>query len=202
MLKLPIVNGDIDLSEYAKKSDVDAINASLDNKADKKEVEKLSSQLDNYTIAERERVDNENLRVAGETGRVSAEKTRVSQESARVTAELGRVNAESERVAAEKLRATAEQNRETAITDIKAENKKFTDTITTEFKSVKEQEIVRIAQEEARVTAEQNRITAEQNREENARTLEARVNEKISEYNTATLITNAEIDSIIANALK
>ena len=105
--------------------------------------------MDNYTIAERERVDNENLRVAGETGRVSAEKTRVSQESARVTAELGRVNAESERVAAEKLR-----------------------------------------------------ITAEQNREENARTLEARVNEKISEYNTATLITNAEIDSIIANALK
>ena len=146
MLKLP---ENIDLSEYAKKSDVDAIDASLDNKADKKEVEKLSSQLDNYTIAERERVDNENLRVAGETGRVSAEKTRVSQESARVTAELGRVNAESERVAAEKLR-----------------------------------------------------ITAEQNREENAITLEARVNEKISEYNTATLITNAEIDSIIANALK
>ena len=173
MLKLPIVNENIDLSDYAKKSDVDAIGASLDNKADKKEVEKLSSQLDNYTIAERERVDNENLRVA----------------------------AESERVAAEKLRATAEQNRETAITDIKAENKKFTDTITTEFNSVKEQEIVRIAQEEARVTAEQNRITAEQNREENARTLEARVNEKISEYNTATLITNAEIDSIIANAL-
>ena len=173
MLKLPIVNENIDLSDYAKKSDVDAIGASLDNKADKKEVEKLSSQLDNYTIAERERVDNENLRVA----------------------------AESERVAAEKLRATAEQNRETAITDIKAENKKFTDTITTEFNSVKEQEIVRIAQEEARVTAEQNRIIAEQNREENARTLEARVNEKISEYNTATLITNAEIDSIIANAL-
>lgn len=50
MLKLPvkppIVNGNIDLSEYAKKSDVDAIGASLDNKADKKEVEKLSSQLD------------------------------------------------------------------------------------------------------------------------------------------------------------
>ena len=147
-VKYPIVDEDIDLSEYAKKSDVDAINASLDNKADKKEVEKISSQLDNYTIAEKERVDNENLRVAGETGRVSAEKTRVSQESARVTAELGRVNAESERVAAEKLR-----------------------------------------------------ITAEQNREENAITLEARVNEKISEYNTATLITNAEIDTIIANAL-
>ena len=53
MLKLPvkppIVNGNIDLSEYAKKSDVDAIGASLDNKADKKEVEKLSSQLDSIT---------------------------------------------------------------------------------------------------------------------------------------------------------
>ena len=44
MLKLP---ENIDLSEYAKKSDVDAIDASLDNKADKKEVEKISSQLDN-----------------------------------------------------------------------------------------------------------------------------------------------------------
>ena len=41
-VKSPIVNGDIDLSEYAKKSDVDAIDASLDNKADKKEVEKIS----------------------------------------------------------------------------------------------------------------------------------------------------------------
>ena len=45
-VKSPIVNGDIDLSEYAKKSDVDAIDASLDNKAEKAEVEKLSSQLD------------------------------------------------------------------------------------------------------------------------------------------------------------
>ena len=35
-IKPPIVNGDIDLSEYAKKSDVDAIDASLDNKAEKK----------------------------------------------------------------------------------------------------------------------------------------------------------------------
>ena len=45
-VKSPIVNGDIDLSEYAKKSDVDAIDASLDNKAEKSEVEKISSQLD------------------------------------------------------------------------------------------------------------------------------------------------------------
>ena len=46
-IKYPIVDGDIDLSEYAKKSDVDAIDASLDNKAEKSEVEKISSQLDN-----------------------------------------------------------------------------------------------------------------------------------------------------------
>lgn len=48
-VKYPIVNENIDLSEYAKKSDVDAIDASLDNKAEKKEVEKLSEQLDNNT---------------------------------------------------------------------------------------------------------------------------------------------------------
>ena len=63
-------------------------------------------------------------------------------------------------------------------------------------------EIERVDNENLRVAAELGRITAEQNREENAITLEARVNEKISEYNTATLITNAEIDTIIANALK
>ena len=45
-VKYPIVDENIDLSEYAKKSDVDAIDASLDNKADKKEVEKISEQLD------------------------------------------------------------------------------------------------------------------------------------------------------------
>ena len=59
MLKLPvkppIVNENIDLSEYAKKSDVDAIDASLDNKADKKDVEELSSQLDTLT----KKVDDE-----------------------------------------------------------------------------------------------------------------------------------------------
>ena len=46
-VKYPIVDENIDLSEYAKKSDVDVISTSLDNKVDKKEVEKISSQLDN-----------------------------------------------------------------------------------------------------------------------------------------------------------
>ena len=64
------------------------------------------------------------------------------------------------------------------------------------------------------------RVTADEKREEKVRTLEARVDSKIdetsnhvttledrvvakiNEYNTATLITNAEIDTIIANALK
>ena len=69
-------------------------------------------------------------------------------------------------------------------------------------------------------TAEASRVTADEIREEKVRTLEARVDSKIdetdahvttledrvvakiNEYNTATLITNAEIDTIIANALK
>ena len=46
-VKYPIDDENIDLSEYAKKSDVDVISTSLDNKVDKKEVEKISSQLDN-----------------------------------------------------------------------------------------------------------------------------------------------------------
>ena len=55
-VKYPIVGENIDLSEYAKKSDVDAINASLDNKAEKKDVEELSLQLDS--------VDNEVVRLS------------------------------------------------------------------------------------------------------------------------------------------
>ena len=49
---------------------------------------------------------------------------------------------------------------------------------------------------------ESARVIADTKRDEKVRELEARVNEKINEYNTATLITNAEIDTIIANALK
>ena len=60
-VKSPIVNENIDLSEYAKKSDVDAIDASLDNKAEKKDVEKLSSQLD--TMATKEELDVERKRI-------------------------------------------------------------------------------------------------------------------------------------------
>ena len=55
-VKSPIVNGDIDLSEYAKKSDVDAIGASIDNKAEKKEVEKLSEQLEHKTNLSNKRI--------------------------------------------------------------------------------------------------------------------------------------------------
>ena len=69
-------------------------------------------------------------------------------------------------------------------------------------------------------TEESARVTADAKREEKVRTLEARVDSKINEtdahvttledrvvakineYNTATLITNAEIDTIIANALR
>ena len=56
-VKYPIANENMDLSEYAKKSDVDAIGASIDNKADKKEVEKISSQLDTNKSYLENRID-------------------------------------------------------------------------------------------------------------------------------------------------
>lgn len=101
----------------------------------------------------------------------------------------------SEMVASEQNRKTQELNRQSA------ENERITF-----FNQVKKDESLR--------------VTADEKREEKVRTLEARVNEKIdetdahvttledrvtakiNEYNTATLITNAEIDAIIANALK
>ena len=85
MLKLPaknpIVNENI-LGEYAKKSDVDAIDASLDNKAEKKEVEKLSEQLDTKTNLSNKRIcvinettDNEGvIDLANFSGQVTAHK--------------------------------------------------------------------------------------------------------------------------------
>ena len=49
-VKSPIVNENIDLSEYAKKSDVDAIDASLDNKAEKKEARKKHRKETHFTL--------------------------------------------------------------------------------------------------------------------------------------------------------
>ena len=75
-VKYPIVDENIDLSEYAKKSDVDAIDASLDNKADKKEVEKISSQLDttkNDLTKKRDitvKITNEDLDISNDSKKI------------------------------------------------------------------------------------------------------------------------------------
>ena len=119
----------------------------------------------------------------------------------------------SEMVASEQNRKTQELNRQSA------ENER-----TTFFNQVKKDESLRVTADEKReekVRTLEARVDSKINETSNhVRTLEARVNEKIdetdahvttledrvnakiNEYNTATLITNAEIDTIIANALK
>lgn len=74
-------------------------------------------------------------------------------------------------------------------------------------RKIKEEE--RVSAESVRKTfyaqvnkAESDRVTADLSREQRVKTLEGRIDSKITEYNTATLITNSEIDTIIANALK
>ena len=48
-VKYPIANENMDLSEYAKKSDVDAIGASIDNKAEKTDLEIINNRVTNNT---------------------------------------------------------------------------------------------------------------------------------------------------------
>ena len=94
-------------------------------------------------ISEKERQDNEALRLTAEDEREAAETARQSSEVARETAERSRTTAENERVTAETARSNAESNRATSET------------------ARQEAETARQEAEQGRVTAEQQRADAE-----------------------------------------
>lgn len=116
---------------------------------------------------------------------VSEENKRVTQESARVIAENERKNFYAQTQTAEASRVTADEKREEKVRALEARVDSKINETSNHVRTLEARVNEKIDETDAHVT-----------------TLEDRVNAKINEYNTATLITNAEIDTIIANALK
>ena len=113
-------------------------------------------------IDEKERQDNEALRVTAENERAAAETTRQSAEADRATAERNRAAAEQQRVTNETARSNAESSRATA-------------------------ETARQTNETSRQEAEQGRVTAEQQRADaEAARAKAEADRKAAEKNRAT----------------
>lgn len=116
---------------------------------------------------------------------IEGESNRVSQELSRVTAERERVSFYNQTKLDESARVTADKNREEKVRTLEARIDSKVDETDTHIRTLEARVNTKIDETDVHVT-----------------TLENRINSKINEYNTATLITNSEIDTIIANALK
>ena len=116
---------------------------------------------------------------------VSEESTRKSQESARVTAENERKSFYTQTQTAESARVTADAKREEKVRTLEARVDSKINETSNHVRTLEARVDEKIDETDAHVITLEDRVTA-----------------KINEYNTATLITNAEIDTIIANALR
>lgn len=142
---------------------------------------------DEAKISEKDRQNNEALRVTAENERAAAETARQSAENKRTTAESGRANAESQRVTnetarqeAEQGRVTAEQQRadaEAARAQAEADRKAAEKTRATAELNRGEAESTRQTAETQRVSAENSRVAAEQQRASEFATYEGTINE-------------------------
>lgn len=113
-------------------------------------------------ISEKDRQNNEALRVSAENERAANETTRQSAEATRLTNERNRATAESQRATNETARSNAESSRATA-------------------------ETARQTAETARQEAEQGRVTAEQQRADaEAARARAEADRNVAEKNRAT----------------
>lgn len=116
---------------------------------------------------------------------VDAESVRKSQESARVTVENERKSFYAQVKTEELARVTADAKREEKVRTLEARVDSKINETSNHVRTLEARVDSKIDETDAHVTTLEDRIVA-----------------KINEYNTATLITNAEIDTIIANALK
>ena len=110
-----------DSSYSTKESNRDSKYAQAEKNRDALFESNEANRKDSYTIAERKRVDNENIRQANEVARDKAEVLRANGELARESKESARVQAESNRVTAEQSRVTAESKRVTDFEKIKSD---------------------------------------------------------------------------------
>lgn len=185
----------------------------------------------NRKLAEIERVEFYNTSKSDEAIRVSNEIKREDQENSRVESFESMVSTldSKSQLADEKLSEISQKIEEAsnkitqfsndeAIRRVEHSSRinEFDNVIKTSHDAMVDAEGVRVQNEQNRISAENERVNlynqvqlaedervaSDINREQKIKELEARVDQKISEYNTATLITNAEIDAIIANALK
>lgn len=185
----------------------------------------------NRKLAEIERVEFYNTSKSDEAIRVSNEIKREDQENSRVESFESMVSTldSKSQLADEKLSEISQKIEEASnkITQFSNDEvirrvehssriNEFDNVIKTSHDAMVDAEGVRVQNEQNRISAENERVSlynqvqlaedervaSDINREQKIKEFEARIDQKISEYNTATLITVAEIDAIIANALK
>lgn len=131
-------------------------------------------------ISEKERQDNEALRITAENERVANERTRALEEQKRVTAESLRASAEVSRKTAEDEREADEQRRSTAeVGRSSAEELRKSN----EQSRISE-ETTRSNNEAARIAAETKRANAESTRKNNE---DARQNAEIARTNNESI---------------
>lgn len=185
----------------------------------------------NRKLAEIERVEFYNTSKSDEAIRVSNEIKREDQENSRVESFESMVSTldSKSQLADEKLSEISQKIEEAsnkitqfsndeAIRRVEHSSRinEFDNVIKTSHDAMVDAEGVRVQNEQNRISAENERVNlynqvqlaedervvSDINREQKIKEFEARIDQKISEYNTATLITIAEIDAIISNALK
>lgn len=163
--------------------DIESLESALERASEIED--EISQKNEDWTSAEAQRVENENVRISNEQARwdqnvewmrneflrkeaemfrASDEEDRIAAESARATAENERVSAESARVEAESERASAEQERAEAE-DTRNSNEtarsQAEDGRASQEAERQENETVREANEEQRVQQEAERVAAD-----------------------------------------
>lgn len=145
----------------------------------------------------------EELREIAETNRINSHRDMVSTFDSKVQTSNEKISEISEKITEATQKISQFSNDEaTRKLEHSARVNKFDNEIIVKHQEMVSAESERITFYNQAKVDETERIEADQNREQRVVTLENRVNSKISELNTANVITNSEIDTIIANALR
>lgn len=183
----------------------------------KSEEEKRKQFFDTVNISEKNRETNEMLRQQQEENRINSFSNIETTFEEKVTVVDSKISQITNKITEANNKITQfSSDEETRKREHSDRVNEFDTVIKTSHSEMIISEQNRKAQEDIRNTSEnerqiyfnqikieeEKREQAEIEREKTIKVLEQSIDSKINEYNTATLITTAEIDSIIANALK
>lgn len=183
----------------------------------KSEEEKRKQFFDVVNISEKNRETNETLRQQQEENRINSFSNIETAFEEKVTVVDSKISQIANKITEANNKITQfSSDEETRKREHSDRVNEFDTVIKTSHSEMIISEQNRKAQEDIRNTSENerriyfNQIKIEEEKREQAeierekiiKVLEQNIDSKINEYNTATLITTAEIDSIIANALK